>query len=71
MLEILGLIGLGYRDIMDIRKFRGFDPKAKILLIGVVAVIGYGIGNFLNLGLVLGAAACAAAYWAFFGFGGD
>ena len=58
---------------MDIRKFRGFDPKAKYVLIGVATIIGYAIGGILDkaIGLILGAAACAAAYWAFFGFGED
>ena len=58
---------------MNIRKFRGFDPKAKYLLIGVATIIGYAIGGILAspIGLVLGAAACAASYWAFFGFGED
>ena len=58
---------------MDIRKFRGFDPKAKYVLIGVAAVISHVVGGILAkaIALILGAAACAAAYWAFFGFGGD
>ena len=58
---------------MDIRKFRGFDPKAKILLTAVATIIGYALGGILAnaIGLVLGAAACAASYWAFFGFGED
>jgi len=58
---------------MDIQKFRGFDPKAKWVLIGVATIIGYAIGGILAkaVGLILGAGACAAAYWAFFGFGED
>ena len=71
MLEILGQIKLRYWRIMDIRKFRKFDPKAKILLTVVVTIVAYGIGGFLGLDLVLGGVACAASYWAFFGFGGD
>ncbi|MFP6899382.1 MAG: hypothetical protein VCA36_00475 [Opitutales bacterium] len=56
---------------MDISKFRGFDPKAKWLLIAVAAIIAYAIGSVLAefIALILGAAACAGAYWAFFGFG--
>ncbi|MFP6854711.1 MAG: hypothetical protein VB980_02930 [Opitutales bacterium] len=69
MLEILGQIKLRYWRIMDIRKFRKFDPKAKILLTVVVTIVAYGIGGFLGLDLVLGGVACAASYWAFFGFG--
>ena len=71
MLEILGEIKLRCSSIMDIRKFRSFDPKAKVVLTVVVTIVAYAIGGFLGLGLVLGGVACAASYWAFFGFGGD
>ena len=56
---------------MDLHKLRNFDPKAKILLTAAATIVAYAIGGFIHLGLVLGAVACAASYWAFFGFGGD
>ena len=71
MLEILGEIKLRCSSIMDIRKFRSFDPKAKVVLTVVVTIVAYAIGGFLGLDLVLGGVACAASYWAFFGFGED
>ena len=71
MLEILEEIKLRCSSIMDIRKFRSFDPKAKVVLTVVVTIVAYAIGGFLGLDLVLGGVACAASYWAFFGFGGD
>ena len=71
MLEILGKIKLRCKSIMDIRKFRSFDPKAKIVLTVVVTIVAYGIGGIVGLGLPLGGVACAGSYWAFFGFGGD
>jgi hypothetical protein len=71
MLEILGQIRLRSQGNMDIRKFRSFDPKAKVLLTIAATIVAYAIGGFIGLDLVLGAVACAASYWAFFGFGGD
>ena len=68
MLEILGQVRLRSQGNMDIRKFRSFDPKAKVVLTVVVTIVAYAIGGFLGLDLVLGGVACAASYWAFFGF---